>query len=179
MALDIGLGGWASPVPVDPILAGHQEYIPPLSTTTTGIDIGAATAYRGYYYEIVRNLDGNWLWAVYIGTRVSWGLSGVLISGGTSATQAEALAQVTTIIDNLSEDADYVAPEIQEDASIGLEGVPEWDFGGAFAPQMGSGVPYNGDENGNGNGGAPLFEDYQFIGLVAIIAAVMLFKKQG
>jgi hypothetical protein len=188
MALDIGLGGWASPVPVDPILAGHQEYIPPLSTatveidtTTTGIDIGAATPYRGYYYEVVQFGGGNWLWAVYIGTTVSWGVSGVLISGGTSATQAEALAQVTTIIDNLSEDADYVAPEIQEDASIGLEGVPEWDFGGAF------GTPTDTDyagvmttpENGNGNGGGPLFEDYQFIGLVAIIAAVMLFKKQG
>ena len=188
MALDIGLGGWSSPVPVDPILAGQQEYIPPLSTTTSGIDIGAATAYRGYYYEVVRNLAGDWLWAVYIGTRVSWGVSGVLISGGTSATQADALMQVTTIIDNLSEDADYVAPEIQEDASIGLVGVPELDLGGVFAPQMGSGVPYlvgNGDENwngignGNGNGGATLFEDYQFIGLVAIIAAVMLFKKQG
>jgi hypothetical protein len=190
MALDLtggGLGsGWASPVPVDPILAGHQEYIPPLSTPTVGIDIGAATAYRGYYYEIVRNLDGNWLWAVYIGTRVSWGLSGVLISGGTSATQAEALAQVTTIIDNLSEDADYVAPEIQEDAFIGLGGVPEPDLGGIFGTPTDTdyaGVmttPENGNGNGgNGNGGAPLFEDYQFIGLVAIIAAVMLFKKQG
>ena len=182
MALDLGLGGWASPVPVDPILAGQQEYIPPLSTPTVGIDIGAATAYRGYYYEVVQfGGEENWLWAVYIGTTVSWGVSGVLISGGTSATQADALMQVTTIIDNLSEDADYVAPEIQEDASIGLEGVPEWDFGGAF------GTPTDTDyagvmttpENGNGNGGAPLFEDYQFIGLVAIIAAVMLFKKQG
>jgi hypothetical protein len=37
----------------------------------------------------------------------------------------------------------------------------------------------NGIGNGNGNGGGPLFEDYQFIGLVAIIAALMLFKKQG
>ena len=186
MALDIGLGGWASPVPVDPILAGQRPYIPPISTPTVGIDIGAATAYRGYYYEIVRNLDGNWLWAVYIGTRVSWGVSGVLISGGTSATQAEALAQVTTIIDNLSEDADYVAPEIQEDASIGLVGVPEPDLGGIFGTPTDTdyaGVmttPENGNGNGgNGNGGGPLFEDYQFIGLVAIIAAVMLFKKQG
>ena len=173
MALDIGLGGWASPVPVDPILAGQQEYIPPLSTPTVGIDIGAATAYRGYYYEIVRNLDGNWLWAVYIGTRVSWGLSGVLISGGTSATQAEALAQVTTIIDNLSEDADYVAPEIQEDASAELVGVPVLDLGGAFAPQMGSGVPYNGDENGVEEG-----REYEMIGLFAVIFAVWIFKTK-
>ena len=180
MALDIGLGGWASPVPVDPILAGHQEYIPPLSTPLSSET--TATAYRGYYYEVVQfGGEENWLWAVYTGTPQTWGLDLTLISGGTSESYDDALFQVTTIIDNLSEDADYVAPEIQEDASIGLVGVPEPDLGGIF------GTPTDTDyagvmttpENGNGNGGAPLFEDYQFIGLVAIIAAVMLFKKQG
>jgi hypothetical protein len=187
MPIDPGLGGWAAPVPVDPILGGQRPYVPPVSqpivvpAIETGIDITAATAYRGYYYEVVQNLDGNWLWAVYLGTQVSWGLAGVLVSGGTSATQADALAQVTTIIDNLTTDDDYVAPAIQEDATVGGEPIaPTWDLGGAFGTptsiEVGT-IPVNG--NGNGNGGAPLFEDFQFVGLLAVIGAVYLFKKQG
>jgi len=33
--------------------------------------------------------------------------------------------------------------------------------------------------NGNGNGSAPLFDDFQMVGLLAVIGAVYLFKKQG
>ena len=205
-----GLGGSVSSVPIDPILSGQQQYMAPLSTptveidtTTTGIDIGAATPYRGYYYEIVQFGEGNWLWAVYIGTTVSWGVSGVLISGGTSATQADALMQVTTIIDNLSEDADYVAPEIQEDASIELEGIPDSDFGlgGAFGTGGGEGGTsfYHAEiaacaandgtwdpltnqctpksTNGNGNGEEP--GDYVLVGLAAVIGALWLFFGKG
>jgi hypothetical protein len=168
-----GGGGYTRPIPIDTV-----------PTTTVGIDIGAATAYRDYYYEIVKNLAGDWLWAVYIGTRVSWGLSGVLISGGTSATKAEALAQVTTIIDNLSTDEDYIAPDIQDDASIELEDVPELDLGGAFGTP--TDIPIitgngngngNGDGNGNGNG---LEGEYAFIGLIALAGlAWLLFSKEG
>ena len=182
MPIDPGLGGYTPtrPVPVDPILIGQQEYTPPVSQPITetatdyGIDIGAATAYRGYYYEIVQNLDGNWLWAVYIGTRVSWGLAGTLISGGTSNTQAEAMEQVTTIIDNLTSDADYVAPAIQEDATIG--GMPilptfelyEQDF---VDPDY---APVTGNGNGNGNG-ALAAPDFALVGLVAVLGALWLF----
>ena len=185
MPIDPGLGGYTPtrPVPVDPILIGQQQYTPPVSQPITetatdyGIDIGAATAYRGYYYEIVQNLDGNWLWAVYIGTRVSWGLAGTLIGGGTSNTQAEAMEQVTTIIDNLASDADYVAPAIQEDATIGGEPILptfelyEQDFVDPdYAPVTGNGNGGNG--NGNGALAAP---DFALVGLVAVLGALWLF----
>jgi hypothetical protein len=38
----------------------------------------------------------------------------------------------------------------------------------------------NGGGNGNGNGnGEPWFENFELVGLVAIIAAVMMLKRQG
>ena len=185
MPIDPGLGGWSgyAPVPVDPILGGQRPYIPPVSQpiTTPGIDIGSATSYRGYYYEIAQNLAGGWLWAVYEGTTVSWGLSGVLIGGGTSSTQAEALAQGKGIINGLTDDPDYVAPPIQDDASVELIGVPEFELVSSPPGVMPTTPNGNGGGNGNGNGngnGEPWFENFELVGLVAIIAAVMMLKRQ-
>ena len=189
MPIDPGLGGWAAPVPVDPILIEHRPYVPPVSQPITPPDVSttSATAYRGYYYEIAQNAAGEWLWAVYTGVQQTWGLELILVSGGTSESYDDALFQVTGIIDNLTEDPDFT-PTIQEDAGIGLEGVPE-----AFTllpqpadplftmpePGNGDGNGNGGNGNGNGNGGAPLLEDFQFVGLLAVIGAVYLFKKQG
>jgi len=161
MALDPGLGGMPfKPAPTQsakPLLISQ-----PVPSIETGIDITAATAYRGYYYEIVQNLDGNWLWAVYLGTQVSWGLSGVLVSGGTSPTEADALTQVTTIIDNLSIDDDYVAPPVQEDATIGGDPIfPVIDLGPLdpdYVPPSPS--PSPSPTNGNGTSPSPPIYDF-------------------
>jgi hypothetical protein len=175
-------------VPVDPILGGQRPISQPI--TTPDVNTTSATAYRGYYYEIAQNLSGAWLWAVYTGVQQTWGLELILVSGGTSENYDDALFQVTGIIDNLSEDSDYTPP-IQEDASIELVGAPEFgdSYLGMFDTQDTSLDNYtvqngNGNGGGNGNGAAPmsrapLFENFQFIGLVAVIGAVMLFKKQG
>ena len=174
MPIDPGLGGGGSyaPVPVDPILGGQRPYIPPVSQpiTTPGIDIGSATSYRGYYYEIAQNLAGGWLWAVYEGTTVSWGLSGVLIGGGTSSTQAEALAQVKGIINGLTDDPDYVAPPIQEDASIELIGVPEFELGWFDPPHAGVVKQVI----------TPITPgtEYEMIGLFAVVFALWTFKTK-
>ena len=182
MPIDPGLGGWSgyAPVPVDPILGGQRPISQPI--TTPDVNTTSATAYRGYYYEIAQNLSGAWLWAVYTGVQQTWGLELILVSGGTSESYDDALFQVTGIIDNLSEDSDYTPP-IQEDASVELVGMPDDDIGWFDPPHAGvvGEVP---SANGNGNGAAPmssapLFENFQFIGLVAVIGAVMLFKKQG
>ena len=193
MPIDPGLGGGGgyAPVPVDPILGGQRPYIPPVSQpiTTPDVNTTSATAYRGYYYEIAQNLSGAWLWAVYTGVQQTWGLELILVSGGTSESYDDALFQVTGIIDNLSEDSDYTPP-IQEDASVELVGTPEFGdsylgmFDSAVVPidpaligGVGNGNGGGGNGNGNGNG-EPWFENFELVGLVAIIAAVMMLKRQ-
>ena len=182
MPIDPGLGGGGgyAPVPVDPILAGQRPYIPPVSQpiTTPDVNTTSATAYRGYYYEIAQNLSGAWMWAVYTGVQQTWGLELILVSGGTSESYDDALFQVTNIIDNLSEDSDYTPP-IQEDASIELIGVPEFELVSSPPGVMPTTPNGNGGGNGNGNGnGEPWFENFELVGLVAIIAAVMMLKRQ-
>jgi len=36
MPIDPGLGGWAAPVPVDPILGGQRPYVPPVISDQPG-----------------------------------------------------------------------------------------------------------------------------------------------
>jgi len=156
MALDIGLGGWASPVPVDPILAGHQEYIPPLSTVRPGQTIpepvpmvpsviysSASRVAQAYNQNLI---SYNQAYDILV---TQFGYSGL------DATDALGVELEETIA------YQDLTPPVEETVSV-----PE------ISATSDNGI-------GNGNGGGPLFEDYQFIGLVAIIAALMLFKKQG
>ena len=158
MALDIGLGGWASPVPVDPILAGHQEYIPPLSTVRPGQTIpepvpmvpsviysSASRVAQAYNQNLI---SYNQAYDILV---TQFGYSGL------DATDALGVELEETIA------YQDLTPPVEETVSV---------------PEI-SATSDNGIGTGNGNGGGPLFEDYQFIGLVAIIAALMLFKKQG
>ena len=158
MALDIGLGGWSSPVPVDPILAGQQEYIPPLSTVRPGQTIpepvpmvpsviysSASRVAQAYNQNLI---SYNQAYDILV---TQFGYSGL------DATDALGVELEATIA------YQDLTPPVEETVSV---------------PEI-SATSDNGIGNGNGNGGGPLFEDYQFIGLVAIIAALMLFKKQG
>ena len=165
MALDIGLGGWASPVPVDPILAGHQEYIPPLNTVRPGqiipepvpmvpsvIYSSASRVAQAYNQNLI---SYNQAYDILV---TQFGYSGL------DATDALGVELEETIA--------------YQDLTTNAPGTP--GFAGfddtVSAPEI-TATTDNGI--GNGNGGGPLFEDYQFIGLVAIIAALILFKKQG
>ena len=156
MALDIGLGGWSSPVPVDPILAGQQEYIPPLSTVRPGQTIpepvplvpsvvysSASRVAQAYNQNLI---SYNQAYDILV---TQFGYSGL------DATDALGVELEATIA------YQDLTPPVEETVSV-----PE------ISATSDNGI-------GNGNGGGPLFEDYQFIGLVAIIAALMLFKKQG
>jgi len=156
VALDLGLGGWASPVPVDPILAGHQEYIPPLSTVRPGQTIpepvpmvpsviysSASRVAQAYNQNLI---SYNQAYDILV---TQFGYSGL------DATDALGVELEETIA------YQDLTPPVEETVSV-----PE------ISATSDNGI-------GNGNGGGPLFEDYQFIGLVAIIAALMLFKKQG
>jgi len=158
MALDIGLGGWASPVPVDPILAGQQQYTPPLSTVRPGQTIpepvpmvpsvvysSASRVAQAYNQNLI---SYNQAYDILV---TQFGYSGL------DATDALGVELEETIA------YQDLTPPVEETVSV---------------PEI-SATSDNGNGIGNGNGGGPLFEDYQFIGLVAIIAALMLFKKQG
>ena len=158
MALDIGLGGWSSPVPVDPILAGQQQYTPPLSTVRPGQTIpepvpmvpsvvysSASRVAQAYNQNLI---SYNQAYDILV---TQFGYSGL------DATDALGVELEETIA------YQDLTPPVEETVSV---------------PEI-SATSDNGNGIGNGNGGGPLFEDYQFIGLVAIIAALMLFKKQG
>ena len=171
MPIDPGLGGGGgyAPVPVDPILAGQRPISQPI--TTPDVNTTSATAYRGYYYEIAQNLSGAWLWAVYTGVQQTWGLELILVSGGTSESYDDALFQVTGIIDNLSEDSDYTPP-IQEDASVELVGVPEFELGWFDPPHAGA--------VGENQVITPITPgtEYEMIGLFAVVFALWTFKTK-
>jgi len=162
MALDIGLGGWASPVPVDPILAGHQEYIPPLSTVRPGQTIpepvpmvpsviysSASRVAQAYNQNLI---SYNQAYDILV---TQFGYSGLDATDALGTEIEETVAY---------QDLDTNAP--------GTEG-----YGGDTVS-----VP---DVSSTGGGAAPSepsepwFENFELVGLVAIIAAVMMLKRQG
>jgi hypothetical protein len=197
MPIDPGLGGGGgyAPVPVDPILGGQRPYIPPVyAPQTPVVDITSNTEwgaipYRGYYYELGESRAGGWIWFIYAPAPDIHTNAAVPIGGGTEPSQAEAMQQITGIIDGLTDDPEYVAPPIAEDFDLGID-VPTFGdsylgmFDSAVVPidsvligGVGNGNGGGGNGNGNGNG-EPWFENFELVGLVAIIAAVMMLKRQ-
>ena len=166
MPIDPGLGGWAAPVPVDPILGGQRPYVPPVSS---GEPAEVITPYvpplqLPVYSSIPRVVQAKQqgildYWEAYEILMTQFGLS------DNEATDVLGVESATVVA--------------EQDLTTNMPGTPGYaGFADTvstaeidFAPAM------NG--NGNGNGGAPLFEDFQFVGLLAVIGAVYLFKKQG
>jgi len=156
MPIDPGLGGWAAPVPVDPILGGQRPYIPPVSSGEPGQIITAPVPLvpSVSYSSVARVVQA------YRDNIISYNSAyEILVSqfgfSGLDATDALGVEMEETIAYQ-----DLTPPEKPD--------VP------VSEPEVSA---TNG--NGNGNGGAPLFEDFQLVGLLAVIGAVYLFKKQG
>ena len=157
MPIDPGLiGGGYAPVPVDPILAGQQPYIPPVSSGQPGQIIPAPVPQvpSVQYSSVARVVQA------YRDNLISYNTAyGILISqfgfSGLDATDALGVEMETIL------DPDIPAPE-KPDVPVS-----EPDVSAA-----------NGNGNGNGNG-KPLFENFEMIGLVAVIAALVMFKRQG
>ena len=156
MPIDPGLGGWAAPVPVDPILGGQRPYVPPVSSGEPGQIITAPVPLvpSVSYSSVARVVQA------YRDNLISYNSAyEILVSqfgySGLDATDALGVEMEETIAYQ-----DLTPPEKPD--------VP------VSEPEVSA---TNG--NGNGNGGAPLFEDFQLVGLLAVIGAVYLFKKQG
>ena len=166
MPIDPGLGGWAAPVPVDPILGGQRPYVPPVSS--------------GEPAEIITPYVPPLQLPVYSSTaRVVQAYQQNLISYN----QAYEILVTQFGLSRLDA-TEYLGVEMEEAASYqdlttNAPGTPGYaGFADTVStPEIDFAPAVNG--NGNGNGGAPLFEDFQFVGLLAVIGAVYLFRKQG
>ena len=155
MPIDPGLGGWAAPVPVDPILAQERPYVPPVSSGEPGQIIPAPIPMvpSVSYSSVARVVQA------YRDNLISYNSAyEILISqfgfSGLDATDALGVEMEAIL------DPDIPVPE-KPDAPVSEPEVSAANGGGEVSP------------------GVSLFEDFQLIGLLAVIGAVYLFKKQG
>ena len=160
MPIDPGLiGGGYAPVPVDPILGGQRPYIPPVSSGQPGQIIPAPVPQvpSVQYSSVARVVQA------YQGNLISYNQAyDILVTqfgySGLDATEALGVEMEETVA---YQDLETNAP--------GTEG-----YGGDTVS-----VP---DVSSTGGGAAPSepwFENFELVGLVAIIAAVMMLKRQG
>ena len=155
MPIDPGLiGGGYAPVPVDPILAGQQPYIPPVSSGQPGQIIPAPVPQvpSVQYSSVARVVQA------YRDNLISYNAAyQILVEqfgfSGLDATDALGVEMETIL------DPDIPAPEKPD--------VP------VSEPEI--------TDTGNGAGAVslPLFENFELVGLVAVIAALVMFKRQG
>ena len=155
MPIDPGLGGWAAPVPVDPILIQHRPYIPPVSSGEPGQIIPAPVPLvpSVSYSSVARVVQA------YRDNIISYNQAyDILVSqfgfSGLDATDALGVEMEAIL------DPDIPAPE-KPDVPVSEPEVSAANGAGAVSP------------------GVSLFEDFQLVGLLAVIGAVYLFKKQG
>ena len=161
MPIDPGLGGWSgyAPVPVDPILAGHQQYTPPVSSGRPGqiIPEPVPLVPSVVYSSTARVVQA------YQGNLISYNQSYDILVTQFGYSGLDATDALGTEIE------ETVAYQDLETNAPGTEG-----YGGDTVS-----VP---DVSSTGGGAAPSepwFENFELVGLVAIIAAVMMLKRQG
>ena len=149
-----GGGGGYAPVPVDPVLAGQQPYIPPVSSGQPGQIIPAPVPQvpSVQYSSVARVVQA------YRDNLISYNAAyQILVEqfgfSGLDATDALGVEMETIL------DPDIPAPEKPD--------VP------VSEPEI--------TDTGNGTGmvSLPLFENFELVGLVAVIAALVMFKRQG
>ena len=149
-----GGGGVYAPVPVDPILAGQQPYLPPVSSGQPGQIIPAPVPQvpSVQYSSVARVVQA------YRDNLISYNAAyQILVEqfGFSGLDARDALGvEMETILD-----PDIPAPEKPD--------VP------VSEPEV--------TDTGNGAGvvSLPLFENFELVGLVAVIAALVMFKRQG
>ena len=168
MPIDPGLiGGGYAPVPVDPILAGQRPYIPPVSSGQPGQIIPAPVPQvpSVQYSSVARVVQA------YQGNLISYNQAyDILVTqfgySGLDATDALGVEMEETVA---YQDLDTNAPGTPGYAGFDdTVSVPEITDTGAGKPIHS--IPFV---------NLPLFENFELVGLVAVIGAVMLFKKQG
>jgi len=155
MPIDPGLGGWAAPVPVDPILAQERPYIEPISSGQPGqiipepVPMVPSVSYSSVARVVQAYRDNiisyNQAYEILVS---QFGFSGL------DATDALGVEMEAIL------DPDIPAPE-KPDVPVSEPEVSAANGGGVVSP------------------GVSLFEDFQLVGLLAVIGAVYLFKKQG
>ena len=156
MPINPGLGGWAAPVPVDPILGGQRPYVPPVSSGQPGqiIPEPVPMVPSVSYSSVARVVQA------YRDNIISYNTAyDILVSqfgySGLDATDALGVEMEETIAYQ-----DLTPPE-KPDVLVSEPEVSAANGGGVVSP------------------GVSLFEDFQLVGLLAVIGAVYLFKKQG
>ena len=160
MPIDPGLiGGGYAPVPVDPILAGQQQYTPPVSSGQPGQIIPAPVPQvpSVQYSSVARVVQA------YQGNLISYNQAYDILVTQFGYSGLDATDALGTEIE------ETVAYQDLETNAPGTEG-----YGGDTVS-----VP---DVSSTGGGAAPSepwFENFELVGLVAIIAAVMMLKRQG
>ena len=160
MPIDPGLiGGGYAPVPVDPILAGQQQYTPPVSSGRPGQIIPAPVPQvpSVQYSSVARVVQA------YQGNLISYNQAYDILVTQFGYSGLDATDALGTEIE------ETVAYQDLETNAPGTEG-----YGGDTVS-----VP---DVSSTGGGAAPSepwFENFELVGLVAIIAAVMMLKRQG
>ena len=149
-----GGGGVYAPVPVDPILAGQQPYIPPVTSGQPGqINPAPVPQVPSVQYSSVARVV-----QAYRDNLISYNAAyQILVEqfgfSGLDATDALGVEMETIL------DPDIPTPEKPD--------VP------VSEPEI--------TDTGNGAGvvSLPLFENFELVGLVAVIAALVMFKRQG
>ena len=166
MPIDPGLiGGGYAPVPVDPILGGQRPYIPPVSSGQPGqiIPEPVPQVPSVQYSSVARVVQA------YQGNLISYNQAyDILVTqfgySGLDATDALGVEMEETVA--------YQDLETNAPGTPGYAGFDDT----VSVPE----ITDTGNGNGNGNGnGEPWFENFELVGLVAIIAAVMMLKRQG
>ena len=162
MPIDPGLGGWAAPVPVDPILAQERPYIEPISSGEEAYTVqpgqiipepvpmvpsvsysSVARVAQAYHQNLI---SYNQAYDILV---TQFGYSGL------DATDALGVELEATIAYQ-----DLTPPE-KPDVLVSEPEVTAANGGGVVSP------------------GVSLFEDFQLVGLLAVIAALVMFKRQG
>ena len=163
MPIDPGLGGGGgyAPVPVDPILGGQRPYIPPVDSGRPGQIIQAPvpqvpSVQYSSVARVVQAYQGNLISynQAYDILVTQFGLSGLDATEYLGVEMEEAVA--------------YQDLETNAPGTPGYAGFDDTVI-----------VP---DVSSTGGGAAPSepwFENFELVGLVAIIAAVMMLKRQG
>ena len=160
MPIDPGLGGWAAPVPVDPILGGQRPYVPPVSSgePAYAVQPGQIIPEPVELVPSVRYSSTARVVQAYKANLISYNSAyEILVTqfgySGLDATDALGVEMEETIA------YQDLTPPVEE--TVSEPEVTAANGGGEVSP------------------GVSLFEDFQLVGLLAVIGAVYLFKKQG
>ena len=161
-----GGGGGYAPVPVDPILAGQQQYTPPVSSGQPGQIIPQPVPQvPSVQYSSVAKVA-----QAYTQNLISYNQAYQILVEQFGMSGNDATEMLTV---ELEQTVSYQDLETNAPGTPGFAGYEE----GAepvSVPEISDTATGNGNGNGNGK---PLFENFELVGLVAVIAALVMFKR--